>query len=141
MPIGHFVTGNRRTACRPDELVTALLIPNLPAQTRSNFLKLGSRKYLVISIVMVAVVLEPANGRVARVRIAVGACSEIARRLPALEEALAGKALDSDLGRAVKAEHLSTLSPIDDLRGSAAYRRQAALVLLRRSLSQLGAAA
>ncbi len=138
MPIAQFVTGNRKTARRPDELVTALLIPNLPATARSHFLKLGSRKYLVISIVMVAVVLEPANGRVTQARIAVGACSEIARRLPALEEALVGQALDSNLGRAVKTEHLAALSPIDDLRGSAAYRRQAALVLLRRSLSRLG---
>jgi len=141
MPIGQFVTGNRKTARRPDELVTALLIPNLPAAARSDFLKLGSRKYLVISIVMVAVVLEPANGRVARARIAVGACSEIALRLPALEAALAGQPLDANLGRVVKAEHLSALSPIDDLRGSAAYRRRAALVLLRRSLGRMGAAA
>ena len=137
MPIGQFVTGNRRTVRRPDELVTALLIPNLPAGACSDFLKLGSRKYLVISIVMVAVILQPANGRVAQARIAVGACSEIAQRMPALEAALAGQLLDTNLGRAVKAEHLSTLSPIDDLRGSAAYRRQAALVLLRRSLGRL----
>jgi CO/xanthine dehydrogenase FAD-binding subunit len=138
MPIGEFVIGNRKTACRPDELVTALLIPNLPSEARSDFLKLGSRKYLVISIVMVAVILEPANGRVARARVSVGACSEIARRLPALEEALVGQPLDSNLGRAVKTEHLAALSPIDDLRGSATYRRQAALVLLRRSLGRLG---
>ncbi len=106
-----------------------------------DFLTLGCGTHLGIPIVMVAGVLEPAQGRIARARIAVGACSEIARRLSALEEALAGQALDRDLARIVKPEHLATLSPIDDLRGSAAYRRQAALVLLRRSLGRLGMAA
>jgi len=140
LPIGEFVTGNRRTLRRPDELVTALLIPNLGGDARSDFLKLGSRKYLVISIVMVAAVLELAGKRIERARIAVGACSEIARRLPALEAALAGQPLDV-LGQMVKPEHIAGLSPIDDLRASGSYRRKAALVLLRRSLNRLGAAA
>ena len=141
LPAGEFVTGNRRTVRRPDELVTALLIPNLGAETRSDFLKLGVRKYLVISIVMVAAVLELADRRIERARIAVGACSEVARRLPALEAALAGHPFDGALGQTVRAEHLATLSPIDDLRASAAYRGKAALVLLRRCLNRLGAAA
>jgi len=140
LPIGEFVTGNRRTLRRPDELVTALLIPNLGGDARSDFLKLGGRKYLVISIVMVAAVLELAGKRIERARIAVGACSEIARRLPALEAALAGQPLDV-LGQMVKPEHIAGLSPIDDLRASGAYRRKAALVLLRRSLNRLCAAA
>jgi CO/xanthine dehydrogenase FAD-binding subunit len=140
LPIGEFVTGNRRTLRRPDELVTALLIPNLGGDARSDFLKLGSRKYLVISIVMVAAVLELAGKRIERARIAVGACSEIARRLPALEAALAGQPIDV-LGQMVKPEHIAGLSPIDDLRASGAYRHKAALVLLRRSLNRLGAAA
>jgi len=140
LPIGEFVTGNRRTLRRPDELVTALLIPNLGGDARSDFLKLGSRKYLVISIVMVAAVLELAGKRIERARIGVGACSEIARRLPALEAAVAGQPLDV-LGQMVKPEHIAGLSPIDDLRASGAYRRKAALVLLRRSLNRLGAAA
>jgi CO/xanthine dehydrogenase FAD-binding subunit len=141
LPIAEFVTGNRRTLRRPDELVTALLIPNLGGDTRSDFMKLGGRKYLVISIVMVAAVLELDGKRIERARIAVGACSEIARRLPALETTLAGQPLDGALGQSVKPEHIAGLSPIDDLRASAAYRRKAALVLLRRSLDRLGAVA
>jgi CO/xanthine dehydrogenase FAD-binding subunit len=141
LPVAEFVTGNRRTLRRPDELVTALLIPNLGGDTRSDFMKLGGRNYLVISIVMVAAVLELDGKRIKRARIAVGACSEIARRLPALETALAGQPLDGALGQTVKPEHIAGLSPIDDLRASAAYRRKAALVLLRRSLDRLGAVA
>jgi CO/xanthine dehydrogenase FAD-binding subunit len=141
IPVSDFVTGSRKTARRSDELVTGLLIPNLAPDACSDFLKLGSRKYLVISIVMVAVVLEPVDGRVESARIAVGACSEIAQRLPSLEAAVRGRPLYEELGKAVSAESLSVLSPIDDLRGSASYRRKAALVLLRRSLNRLAAAA
>ena len=141
MPVAEFVIGNRKTNRRPDELVTALLVPGTAGDARSSFLKLGGRKYLIISIVMVAAVIEIAHDRVERAGIAVGACSEIARRLPALEAALAGQPLGSSLAAAVRPEHLSQLTPIDDLRATAAYRRQAALVLLRRSLSKLGSAA
>jgi CO/xanthine dehydrogenase FAD-binding subunit len=141
MPIGEFVTGNRKTSRRADELVTALLVPRTAADARSDFLKLGGRRYLIISIVMIASVIEVAQGVVERARIAVGACSEVACRLPALEAALAGQPFGSSLGRAVEADHLSPLTPIDDLRGSATYRRRAARILLRRSLDRLGAAA
>jgi len=63
MPIGEFVTGNRRTARRADELVTGLYVPApLPETTvRSTFQKLGSRAYLVISIAMVAAVVGRAS--------------------------------------------------------------------------------
>jgi len=118
----------------------AMLAPRTAADAQSSFLKLGGRKYLIISIVMVAVVVEIAQGSVERARIAVGACSEIARRLPALEEELSGRPLGSSLATAVRPEHLSHLTPIDDLRATAIYRRQAALVLLRRSLNRLRAA-
>lgn len=141
VPIGEFVTGNRKTSRRPEELVTALLVPRGAAEARSDFLKLGGRKYLIISIVMIAIVIEVAQGVIERARIAIGACSEIAKRIPALETALAGRPLDGSLGSVVAPDHLSHLTPIDDLRASAAYRRRAALVLLRRSLERLGAAA
>jgi CO/xanthine dehydrogenase FAD-binding subunit len=140
LPIGEFVTGNRKTGRRPDELVTAFLVPNAAAGARSSFLKLGGRKYLIISIVMTAAVVEVMGGHVERARIAVGACSEIARRLPALESALVGLPLGPALAAAVGPVHLSPLAPIDDIRASAAYRRQAALVLLRRMLAGLAAA-
>jgi CO/xanthine dehydrogenase FAD-binding subunit len=141
VPLGDFVTGNRRTARRPQELVTAILVPAPEHPARSVFLKLGARRYLVISIVMVAAVLEAEGGKVAAARLAVGACSSVARRLPALEAALRGRRIDGRLGHAVTPEHLAPLAPIDDIRGSAAYRRDAALTLVRRALAALGGGA
>lgn len=142
LPMAEFVTGNRATGRRADELVTGLVIPKPAAGARGTFLKLGTRKYLVISIVMVAALVEPdGDGAVAAARIAVGACSPVAMRLPALEAALVGRPCDATLGAAARPEHLNGLSPIDDMRASAAYRGEAALTLVRRALGELGAAA
>ncbi len=58
LPLGEFIKGNRNTVIHADELVSALLIPKLPETALSGFEKLGTRSYLVISIVMVAAVLN-----------------------------------------------------------------------------------
>ena len=125
-----FLTGYRATALRRDELVAAIVVPRLDG-ARSRFGKLGARRYLVISIAMAAgVVACNAEGRITTARLALGACSAVAQRLPTLEAALAGVRL-RDAAEVPDAAHLSALAPIDDIRGSAAYRRDAALTLLR----------
>ena len=139
LAVEDFVTGNRETQRRPDELVTAISIPKPTLDAAGSFAKLGARKYLVISIVMLAIVIEPKDGRVASARLALGACSPVARRLRALEAELRGRALDGRLGETLAKSHLDdVLAPIDDIRASAAYRRDAAATLLRRGLSALG---
>jgi CO/xanthine dehydrogenase FAD-binding subunit len=134
LPLDRFITGARRTDLRPGELVVALHVARPAHPARSAFLKLGARRYLVISIAMAAATLEIADGRIAAARIAVGACSAVARRLAALEVALVGAPLDRHLADRVDPIHLAALAPIDDVRGSANYRRESALVLLRRLL-------
>jgi len=136
LPLAAFITGNRRTVLAPGELLVAIHVAKPPRPARSAFLKLGARAYLVISIVMVAGVIEAETGRITRARLAIGACSEVAQRLPALEAALAGLPLAA-APEAVRAGHLAALTPIDDVRATADYRRHAALVLLRRLLAQL----
>jgi CO/xanthine dehydrogenase FAD-binding subunit len=136
VPVAEFVTGNRQTVRRPDELVTALRIPKPRHAARSTFLKLGARKYLVISIVMVAAIVELDGPTVASARIAVGACSAVAQRLPQLERDLAGRKL-SELAAIAADRHLALLSPITDIRAAAPYRRDAALTLIRRALLEL----
>jgi CO/xanthine dehydrogenase FAD-binding subunit len=86
---------------------------------------------------MAAATLEVADGRVREARIAVGSCSEVSQRLPGLEAALAGMAFDEKIAAVVTAEHLAPLRPIDDVRGSAIYRQDAAVTLLRRLLMGL----
>jgi CO/xanthine dehydrogenase FAD-binding subunit len=133
--LADFITGYRQTVLAPGELVTAILVPRTIDTGRSAFLKLGTRRYLVISIAMVAAVVRAEAGRVVEARIAVGACSAVAKRLPALEDALVGADLAAaPLSSRVTPDHLAGLDPIDDVRATAAYRREAALELARRAL-------
>ena len=135
MALGQFMTGNRKTLRAADEILTAVLIPKRMENATSAFLKLGTRRYLVISISMVAAVLQKnASGHVAEAHIAVGSCSATASRLSRLEEDLVGLRTSSEIAEAVTEEHLSPLSPIDDIRATAAYRLDASLTLVRRAL-------
>jgi CO/xanthine dehydrogenase FAD-binding subunit len=138
VPVEEFVVGNRRTVRRPDELVTAIVVPAPSRTARSTFLKLGSRAYLVISIASVAAVIDVGvDGRVASARIVVGACSEVPIRIEAAEAPLLGQVPSPSLADAIEADELAGLSPIDDVRGTAAYRRDAALTLVRRAVGEL----
>lgn len=141
LPLGEFIVGPRKTALRPDEIVTAIHVPAPRAAAHSHFLKLGARRYLVISIAMVGAVIETERKVVQAARVAVGACSPVALRLNGLEEALVGMKADGKLGESVQAGHLSPLKPIDDVRGSAEYRNDVASTLVRRTLNELGARA
>lgn len=135
MPLAQFITGNRKTQRRANEILSAVLVPRRMENAASAFLKLGARKYLVISISMVAaVVLVDEDRRVAEAHLAVGSCSAAARRLHALEKDLVGRRVDSEIAGAVRAVHLAELSPIDDVRATADYRRDASLTLVRRAL-------
>jgi CO/xanthine dehydrogenase FAD-binding subunit len=139
VPLEQFVLGSRSTARRPDELACAIRVPVDGANARSTFLKLGARRYLVISVVMVAATLEIAeHGQVMRAAVAVGACSPVACRLPALERRLTGLALSPALAQVPRASDLDLLAPVSDVRAPAAYRRDAALTLVRRALRRLG---
>lgn len=133
--LADFIVGNRKTVRRPDEILASVIVPRGLDDAPSAFLKLGARRYLVISIAMVAaIVKQDYDGRVAEARVAVGSCSAVARRLTALERALVGIPARTGLGKTVLAEHLAELSPIDDVRATAAYRNDAALTLVGRTL-------
>ena len=137
LPLASFIIGNRLTALDRHELMVAIHVPRPKHEARSGFLKLGARRYLVISIAMAAATLEVDAGRIAAARVAVGACSAVAQRLPLLEAALHGTPLDRRIGNLVTDGQLAPLAPIDDVRGSAAYRRDAVVTLLRRLLDSL----
>ena len=141
MALAEFIVGNRITTLRPDQLLTAILVPKSARPARSHFIKLGARKYLVVSIAMAAATLEVEAGCVSTARVAVGSCSAVAQRLPLLETALVGQHCDANLGLHAHSRQLAPLAPIDDVRASREYRRDAALELVRRVLNHLGAQA
>ncbi len=134
MPLQAFITGVRKISLDADELVTAIIIPKSACLGQSAFEKLGSRQYLVISIVSVAVRLVVDDGGVIQLaRVAVGSCSPVACRLHDLEAGLlATKA--GEISRVVKAADFTPLSPISDVRASATYRLEAAREMVARTL-------
>jgi CO/xanthine dehydrogenase FAD-binding subunit len=136
MPLAEFIVGNRKTQRKPDEILTAVVVPRALENAASTFVKLGARRYLVISISMVAVaLLLQDNRRVLEARVAVGSCSAVAQRLRVLEAELVGVSVPKGLGAVVKVEHLAPLSPIDDVRATAEYRMDASLRLVQRALN------
>ena len=130
--LSDFIQGVRKTDLLADELVTAILIPPVPTDACSAFEKLGSRRYLVISITMTSAIVScDAIGKITEARIAVGACSPVAQRLHRLEAEMVGLSADEIT---VTADHLADLSPIDDVRGSGPYRLDVVADQCRRAL-------
>ncbi len=138
LPLADFITGPRRTALLPGELLVAVVLPPEGLSGASCFLKLGARAYLVISIAMVAARLLWRDGRIAEAALAVGSCGPVARRLPGVEAALIGATAIEAAARIDPAALARALTPIDDARASAAYRLDAAAELLRRAIAGAG---
>lgn len=135
MPLSDFITGNRKTLCRADEILSCVRVPLDLEHAASTFAKLGARRYLVISIAMVAVVLQAAAaGNISHARVAVGSCSAKAQRLTELEHDLIGALARTGIGAIAQERHLSPLAPISDVRATADYRLTAALTLIARAL-------
>ncbi len=136
VPIDGFVTGVKSNALAPGELIAAVRVPILDGP--QEFLKVGTRNAMVISVASLALVVDRA-GR--NVRVALGSVAPVPVR--AVEaEVLASDRIDWDAGAApgpVVVDRFAGLvadaaRPIDDHRGTAAYRRHAVEVLARRAL-------
>ncbi|MDH3265313.1 MAG: FAD binding domain-containing protein, partial [Paracoccaceae bacterium] len=140
MPLSGFVTGPRRTALEPGEILAAVNVPRASGAGQGSFVKLGARRYLVISIAMAAARVEAEGGRILRAALSVGACSPVAVRLPALEAALAGASVAEAVARVVPGLVAPALAPISDVRAEAGYRAEAAVEILRRALAEALAA-
>jgi CO/xanthine dehydrogenase FAD-binding subunit len=137
VPIGEFVTGPKRTCAREDELIAAFVVP--AAAGAQQFAKIGTRNAMVIAVCSVALAIWPERRAV---RVCLGSAGPTPLRAPEAEELVAG-AIDWDslapLGDAELARFgelvAAAAQPIDDVRGSAAYRRHALAVLGRRALA------
>ncbi len=139
LPLADFYTGVRRTALEADEMLVDISFPPLGAGRRGCFLKLGLRQAQAISVINVAVVLRfaPDGRAVESARIALGSVAPTIIRAPEAEAALAGAPLTE--ARIAEAARIAAeiSRPIDDIRGSAAYRRQMVHVFTARALRHL----
>ncbi len=135
LPLAEFLVDVRQTCRRPDELLTAVHVPARAGHGNSRFLKLGARKYLVISIAMVAVRVVVDDDTISDLALAVGSCSAVAVRLRDLERELIGRPVQELAGGVGVAQVAACLSPISDIRADASYRSEAAAELINRALA------
>ena len=136
LPLQDFLLGPRKTALLPGEVLSAVVVPKTSLQGQSVFVKLGARSHLVISIAMVAARVVVTEGRIGEAAVAVGSCSPVAVRLPQVEAALRGASVTDAVSRISAKDVHVAISPIDDVRATAAYRRNAAVELVRRAVAE-----
>ena len=141
VPVHDFFVGPKRSSMRPDELIAAFLIE--PAQGPQQFSKVGTRNAMVIAVCSFGLAIEPVRRRVGT---GIGSAAPTPVTAPEAEIFIQGVLDEHDLWqtRAPVAESAlarfgelvaAAARPIDDVRGTAAYRRHALAVLARRSFA------
>ena len=137
VPIEDFYTGVRKTVMKDGELMSDISFPALAENAQSTFIKLGLRRAQAISVVNAAAVLLITEGQIEHSAITLGSVAPTIIHATEAETYLTGKELQPDVIE--KAAELAGLAarPIDDLRGSAAYRREMVRICTLRALRQI----
>ena len=137
IPLSDFFLGMYTTVLAPEEIISNIFIPWLPDQTRMTYRKFTTRSEGDRPCVAVAAVATMEDGICHDLRVAVGAATEIGRRLSEAEAMAHGHALGNELIGEIAAHYASRLDPLDDLRGSAWYRREMIRVEVSRALEEV----
>ncbi len=132
MGVESFITGYRKTALRPGEVIAAVRIPLLGDDSRFSTYKLSKRFDQDISTVVAAFQLERRNGQVHQLRVAFGGMAEHVMRARNVEAAVTGRPWNIDTLTNIDVALARDFNPMTDHRGGAAYRLRAAANLLRR---------
>ncbi|HEY1672150.1 MAG TPA: FAD binding domain-containing protein [Streptosporangiaceae bacterium] len=141
IPAAEFYTGVKKNALAPDELIAAILIP--PAAGPQQFSKIGTRNAMVIAVTSFSLSLDPRRGTVGT---GIGSAAPTPIRAEQAERFLAGALAEAGLwqSRAALPDKIiaefgdrvkAAAAPIDDVRGTSAYRRHALAVMARRTLT------
>ena len=137
VPLENFYTGVRKTVLQPDEMLVDIAFPALKTGQHGTFLKLGLRRAQAISLVNAAVVLTLESSRVKSAVITLGAVAPTILHAPEAEAYLAGKELTDEVIAHAAGLAAGASRPIDDIRGTAAYRKAMVRVLVMRELRSL----
>ncbi|HZQ98419.1 MAG TPA: FAD binding domain-containing protein, partial [Chloroflexota bacterium] len=136
LPLADFYPAFRQTALRPGEIVREVRFAALGPAWRGAFVKLGLRRAQAISVLNAAVVLRLDGDVVAEARVALGCVAPTVVRAPAAEAFLRGKPLDAAVRARAGELAREAARPIDDVRGSAAYRREMVPVVVAEALAK-----
>ena len=123
IPLTEFFLGYRKIDLQPDELIVRFLLPKCPENAVERFRKIGTREAQAISKVMGACRVAIADGVVSSVAVTVGSVAPICIRLPKFEAWLTGKKLSAELSAEIEKRVSEEVTPIDDIRSTASYRK------------------
>lgn len=137
IPYTDFHTAYRKTALQPGEIVASVRLPYLPKGSVQAFRKVGTREAQAISKIVVAMTGRIEDGRIAELRLAAGSVAPIPVRLRAAEEAVMGMAPGAEAAEVAGREAAREVTPIDDVRSTAEYRRFALERVVRRLVLNL----
>jgi xanthine dehydrogenase iron-sulfur cluster and FAD-binding subunit A len=134
-----FYSGVRRTLLKPDELLREIRVPAMTSNQRGLFLKLGLRRAQAISVINVALVLAFEGKQVSDARITLGCLAPTIVHASTAEVYLKGKTLDATVCNEAGRLANEDVAPIDDIRGSARYRRATLAALVTQGLQRIAA--
>jgi xanthine dehydrogenase iron-sulfur cluster and FAD-binding subunit A len=133
----EFYSGVRKTVMEPDEMLVEIAFKGLTTEQKGTFIKLALRRAQAVSVVNVAIVLTGKLPAVKSAVITLGAVSPVIIRAPEAEAFLAGKKLNEEIILEAAKMAAQAARPINDIRGSAAYRQEMVRVLTLRGLRSL----
>lgn len=137
VPLREFYPGFRRTVLQPDELVREIRVPSLTSNQRGIFLKLGLRQAQAIAVINVALVLTFTGSYVSTARVTLGCLAPTVIHADHVEAYLQGKELTPAVCQQAGQLADNDATPIDDLRGSAQYRRATLASLITHGLQRI----
>lgn len=137
MNLAEFQCGTYETALRPGELITAVLIPRLAPGFKATYLKFTTGSSEERPCAGVAVVMRLENGVCEELRVAVGAVSPTVVRVTAGEELGRCRQLSREVTENIAQAAAAAVDPVDDMRGTAEYKRHLVGVLVRRAIAAL----
>ncbi len=137
IPLAEFYTGVRKTVMQPDEMLVDISFPAMKKTQRGAFVKLALRRAQAISLVNVALVLDLEAGSARSASITLGAVAPTIIHASEAEAYLAGKQLTNEVITEAARLSMEASRPIDDIRASAAYRREMVRVCALRGLRAL----
>lgn len=137
VPLADYYIGVRKTVMQPDEMLTEIIFPAMTEQEKGIFIKFALRKSQAISIVNLAAILRINEGKVTKASITLGAVSPKIVHAVHAEEFLKGKLLDPNVINEAAQLAMQSARPINDIRGSAAYRKTMVRVLTKKALKAI----
>ncbi len=139
VPLESFYTGPKTTVIRPDELLTEILVKPTQAGEGSSYMKIGRRQALTLAVLNAASRVKlDGQGKVEAVSISVGAAAPTLLRIKPAEAMLLGQVLSEEAIQEAGAIAAQEIKPIDDVHGTAWYKRKVAPVLVARTLREAG---